>query len=980
MTNSSYPKNSDSVVPNTLASPAPTDGMPPKPPVDWRKRIKRFAIVSFVIIDILILIGMAGVIGVYAYYSQSLPPAEQLAGRRDAQSTKIFDRNGESLYEVFDPNGGRRTNVPITSIPLVMKQAIIATEDPSFYTNIGIDPRGIARSVYYIVTTGAPTGGGGSTITQQLVRNTLITAEPTVQRKIREWILAYEVTRKYSKDQILEWYLNTIFYGNLAYGIQAASEGYFNKSVQNLSLGEASLLAGLPQAPAMYDPCENPDAAIARQKDVLRLMIQAGYINDQQAASASTETTQLLKSETFSKRCDQGINFQAPHFVVYVRQQLEALYGPEVVYKGGLQVTTTLDMKLQKIAEDEARKQIAALDGKNVTNAALVTLNPKTGEILAMLGSVDFFDKKIDGQVNVAIRLRQPGSSIKPLTYIAAFQKGWTPATVITDIKTKFPIPGQPDYEPTNYDLREHGLVSARTALASSYNIPAVKALQFIGVQGLLDTGKKLGITTFKDASNYGLALTLGGGEVQLLELTGAYAVFANNGIRVPSTPFLKIVDANGKALIDIKAKPIQGTQVVDARYAYEITSILSDVSARAPAFGTGGALKLTRPAAAKTGTTNDWRDNWTIGYTPDLVTGVWVGNANNSEMEHISGVSGAGPLWHNFMERALAGTPVNDFLIPPGMVRAEICSESGLIATELCPAESRRQEIFLSEQAPTQTDNVWQKLRIDRTNGLLGNVTCPELSDEKIFAVYPADARQWAIEHNIPQPPTDKSPNCPDPTPTPIGGIRPNMYISSPSEGSRVSGNVQFVGTAVMGDFDHYILQWGFGNDPKDWIQFANSPVSVQNGTLAVWDSRRLPDGDYTIRIEMVGKSGQAYGGRLHLTVANTPATPTRILPTATLIPASPTATFAPATATRTRTPVTTATNVPTIATATRTATPVTPTATSVPATATTTRTATPVTPTATSVPATATATRTATPVTPTTTLTPSPSPTKKP
>ncbi len=831
-------------------------------PRHWWQRIHwqtigNAALRGMAIIAVLGLVGacllLAGAVVAYNHFAQDLPPPELLAGQAQAQTTKIMDRNGELLFELFDPNGGRRTNVPISKIPANLKLATIATEDPSFYSNPGVDARGIARAVYYLATTGKASGGGGSTITQQLVRNTLISPEPTIERKIREAILALEVTRRYSKDQILELYLNTIPFGNLAYGIEAASQAYFNKHAEDLTLPEASLLAGLPQAPALWDPCENPDAALRRQRIVLDLMADAGYLPRDQIATVSGETTRLINSDTFSRRCTQGIGIKAPHFVVYVRQLLEEQYRPEVVYKGGLQVTTTIDLKLQRMAEDEARKQIAALDSKNVTNASVVALNPKTGEILAMLGSVDFFDKAIDGQVNVAVRLRQPGSSIKPINYLAAFEKGYSPATVIPDVKTIFQIPGQPDYVPENYDLREHGLTNIRTALASSFNIPAVKTLKFVTVQGMIAMAKRVGITTFKDASNYGLSLTLGGGEIQLLELTGAYATFANYGVRVPPTAFLKIADANGKVILDLQQNPPKGSQVIDARYAYEITSILSDANARAPAFGASSVLRLSRQAAAKTGTTNDWRDNWTIGYTPDLVTGVWVGNANNSEMEHISGVTGAGPLWHNFMERALAGKPEQDFLIPPGMVRLQVCDESGLLPTEYCPPDHRHEEIFLAEQAPTQLDNVWQKIKIDRTNGLRGSELCPDRVEEKIFAVYPAEARQWAIDHNIPQPPTDQSPNCPIPTgPTPTPEQKPFMTILSPVDGETLQGEVKIMGTVQTTNFDYYTVQIGFGHDPQNWIQIMQSTTPVKDGLLATWDTRRYADGAYTIRLAM--------------------------------------------------------------------------------------------------------------------------------
>lgn len=823
-------------------------------------------------------------IGVYTYFVSTLPSPDRLEGRSEAQSTKIMDRNGELLYEVFDANsGGRRTVVPITEIPAVLKAATIATEDPSFYSNPGVDIRGILRAIYYNVRYGIPVGG--STITQQLVKKTLLTPEQTITRKIYEAFLAIEVTREYPKDKILEMYLNTIYYGNMAYGIEAASQTYFNKHAKDLTLAEASLLAGLPKAPATFDPCTDPSAALGRQRVVLNLMADANYISSGQVDATAAETAQEIKSDTFSQRCRQGVGIKAPHFVTFVRELLEEQYGPEVVYAGGLNVTTTLDMKMQKVAEEEAQKQIAALKAQHVTNAALVAIDPKTGQILAMLGSADFFDKKIDGQVNVALQLRQPGSSIKPINYVAAFEKGWSPATVLADVTTHFPIQGHPDYVPHNYDMREHGLVPVRTALASSFNIPAVKTLQYVTVPTMIDMAKRFGITTFKDPKNYGLALTLGGGDVELLELTSAYAVFPNQGIRMAPIPFLKITDSTGRVLYDARSQ--KGTQVVDPRYAYQIVSILSDVSARAPGFGTGAALRLSRPAFAKTGTTDDWRDNWTLGGTPDLVTGVWVGNSDNTPMEHSSGITGAAPLWHNFMERVTAGTPVHDFVEPPGMQWVEVCNESGLLPTDLCPPDHRHKDIFLTERVPTQPDNVWQKIRIDKTNNLVAVGNCPpDTVEEKVFAVYPPEARQYAIDHNIPQPPTDPSPNCPNPVepappgPTP-GGINPSLGISTPGEGSTVNGTVTIRGTVQMPDFDHYTIQIGFGGDPQDWIQLVNAPNSIQNSTLATWDTTRFPDGSYTIRVAMYDHSGKNVAGRVHVTIANTPAPTAR--PTAT-------------------------------------------------------------------------------------------------
>lgn len=887
---------------------------------------------------------LAAGIAVYAYFVTTLPSADRLEGRAESQSTKILDRNGQLLYEIFDienASGGRRTIVPIEKIPPVLKQATIATEDPTFYTNPGVDLRAILRSIYYDVVYQRVVMGG-STITQQLVKKTLLTSEVTIQRKIYEAFLAYQVTRTYPKDKILEMYLNTIFYGNQSYGIEAASQTYFNKHTQDLDLAEASFLAGLPQLPAFYDPCLNATGALGRQRTVLGLMVDARFITSAQIDPAVAEMDKVLKSDAFKKRCAQGSGIKAPHFVQYVRELLEAQYGTDIVYNRGLIVTTTLDLKMQQIAEDEAKKQIAAVADQKVTNSSLVAINPRTGEILAMLGSVDFYNDKIDGQVNVALMPRQPGSSIKPFNYVAAFEKGWDPATVIADVTTRFPIKGQADYVPRNYDNREHGLVPVRTALASSFNIPAVKTLQFVTVPTMVDTARRFGITTFKDPSNYGLALTLGGGDVELLELTSAYGVFANGGVRVPPTPFLKVTDPTGRVLWDLQKNPQPGTQVVDPRYAYQITSILSDVSARAPGFGTGSALRLSRPAAAKTGTTDDWRDNWTLGYTPDLVTGVWVGNSDNSPMEHISGITGAGPLWRNFMERVLVGTPVRNFAQPPGLVTVEVCNESGLPPTELCPPDHRHSDLFLADRVPTQKDNVWQKIRIDKTNGLLAGDACgPDMVDEKVFTVYPPEARQWAIDHNIPQPPTGPSPNCPVFT-TPVtqagnpsGGpgnpsvpaAKPSIAISSPREGDWISGVAVLGGTVQMPDFDRYTVQIGFGSDPQDWIQLTNGTSQVQDGELARWDTTRFPDGPYTVRLAMYNRQGQSFAGRVHVNVSNTPTATPRPPATRTAVPLPPTATNPPPMPTATSTSY-----VPPLSTATRPAPPPTSTATPVP------------------------------------------------
>jgi membrane peptidoglycan carboxypeptidase len=645
-----------------------------------------------------------------------------------------------------------------------------------------VDVEGILRAVYYFYRDGRPSVGG-STITQQVVKNTMLTPEVTLKRKLREAVYAIELTRQYSKEEILAMYLNTINFGNLSYGVQAAAQSYFGKDVRDLNLNEATLLAGLPQAPSVYDPCRNPEAALMRQGIVLNSMVREGYISRKVADRSARESALFLKTDSFHKNCQQGIAQKYPHFVEYVREQLELRYGPELVYKGGLQVFTSIDPQIQAIAEQEARKQIDLIREKNVRSAAVVVLSPQSGEIFAMVGSVNFFDTTIDGQVNVANRLRQPGSSIKPINYVTALEKGWTLATPILDVKTEFPDEEKP-YVPKNYDEKEHGRVTVRTALANSYNIPAIKTLYYVTVPRMIASAQRLGITTFGDPARYGLSLTLGGGEVKLVELTGAYSVFANEGLRVPVTPYTRIVDGKGNVLFDLEGHKQTAVQALDARHAYLITSVLSDNKARTPAFGQNSPLKLctdgtstckadeARPAAVKTGTTNDFRDNWTVGYTPELVVGVWVGNPRNEEMEHVTGITGAAPIWHNVMTRVYGerepfkSIAPHPFRIPTGLVQATVCQNTGRLASSGC--EQRVPEIFLAEQTPSTRDDSVVAVRVDKTNGLLAGPGCPpELVETRYYMLAPQEdvrlaqgkVEDWIKSHSVARRPTQYSP-----------------------------------------------------------------------------------------------------------------------------------------------------------------------------------------------------------------------------
>ena len=683
----------------------------------------------------------------HAWLIVDLPSSQAIS--TIAPSTKIYDRKGRLLYEIMDPHAGKHTPLPLDQIPLYLRQATVATEDAGFYTNPGVDFRAILRAIITNLR-GGEVISGGSTITQQLARNLLLSPrerrERTLTRKLRESILAWRLARTYSKDEILALYLNEIYYGNMAYGVEAAAQAYFGKSVAELDLAECALLAGLPQAPATYNPLENPKAAKERQAVVLDLMVKSGYISAEEARLAKEERLHFAAVP---------FPIRAPHFVMYVRGILEREFGLERLYRGGLRVYTTLDLDMQETARRIVRRHLSALAERrpdpHVTSAALVALDPTTGEILAMLGSPDYFDPRIDGAVNACLAHRQPGSSIKPITYAVAFDpardRPYTPATMVVDVRTAFVTKEGEPYVPMNYDLTFHGPVLLREALASSYNLVAVKVLDHVGLDNMIALARRLGITTFDDVERFGLALTLGGGEVRLLELTAAYAAFANGGFKVEPVAILRVEDSQGRTLKEYR--PRHGERVLDERVAYLITEILSDDAARAPAFGEGSVLKLSRPAAVKTGTTTDWRDNWTVGYTPDLVVGVWAGNPDNSPMRDVSGVTGAAPIWHDFMEEVLKGRPVRSFVEPEGMVHVEVCALSGKLPNPYCP--HRRREVFIAGTEPKEMCTMHQLLRLDAATGQLATPdTPPERVVERVYTVLPAEAVEWGRERGL--------------------------------------------------------------------------------------------------------------------------------------------------------------------------------------------------------------------------------------
>jgi len=689
------------------------------------RRLVRLAKLSFIGVIILFL-GLFVVLPLFAF---GLPSPDKIV-RREGFSTKILDRNGNVLYDIYADQ--KRTPVEIGVIPQDLKEATVAIEDKNFYKHEGFDPLGMLRGLSRMFTRGY--AQGGSTLTQQLVKNVLLTPERSIFRKIREFILAIQIERRYSKDEILQMYLNEAPYGGTAWGVESASEMYFGKSVSELNLVESAFLAGLPQRPSVYSPYSSePKAYIDRTTQVLRRMREDGYISEEEEEKSLED----LEKVEFQEK---GANFKAPHFVQYVQSVLEERYGQRIVEQGGLKVTTTLDLEIQEKAQDIVKEEIDKVKNLKISNGAAVVLDPQTGEILAMVGSRGFSDPDIDGQVNVTLSQRQPGSSIKPITYVTALKKGYTPATLLMDTPTEFPGgEGQPPYKPVNYDGKFRGPVQLRYALANSINIPAVKMLAMVGIKDTLQTAYDLGIDSLEPTnailSRVGLSLTLGGGEVRLLELTGAYSSFMNQGFRVDPNAVLKVEDQNGKVLEE--NKPDKGRRVLTPEQAYLIADILSDNEARSAVFGTNSLLNIPgRQVAVKTGTTNNKRDNWTIGGNTQGVVGVWVGNNDNSEMlEVASGVTGASPIWRRIILEVLNGKPNLTFEVPGGIVTSAVDTVSGYAAHDGYPS---RIEKFIDGTQPGE-DPVHKKLKVCKSDGKLA--TPSDISngnyDEKEFFVF---------------------------------------------------------------------------------------------------------------------------------------------------------------------------------------------------------------------------------------------------
>lgn len=835
----------------------------------------------------------------YSGYAHQLPDIESLnVWEEEFQTVNIYDRTGRHLLLLsLDPRpfSGDRTYVSLDEMsPWVWKSAI-ALEDRTFWANPGFSIRGISRA--FLSNLSGDEVQGGSSITQQLIKNIAIPFEQRAQRsyarKIRETILALELTRKYEKNQILEWYLNFNFYGNLAYGIEAASRVYFGKGSSELSLAEAAMLAPIPQYQAM-NPFYLPERAKERQRIALDAMVDLGYVSQSEADEAFAE--QLEYASTATGRYDFRL---APHFSLYALDQLQRQFNtaddPYYIWKHGLSVRTTLDLELHQKAQDSAQRHVRQLQagGKNATNASVVAIEPASGEILVMSGSLDFDDRTIDGQVNVALADRQPGSSFKPYVYIAALEEGMTAAEMLLDVRTPFSLENGTVYVPENYDRSYHGPVSFRTALARSYNIPSIKVMDSVGVADAIRVAHRMGITSLNRGTQfYGLSLVLGGGEISLLDHTYAYSVLGNGGVMAgqkvaPSlqqagfrslqpVSILEVTDSEGQILWGSDSSLQE--KVLSESVHFIITDVLSDDRARAAAFGFDTALTLEdRPVAAKTGTTNNIKDAWTLGYTPQLAVGVWVGNTENTPMNSLSGLTGAAPIWNEVMREYHGNKPV-EWYDPPGtVIREQVCSPSGLRISADCQATVS--EWFIEGTFPAEEDNVWQQFELDLSSGQLAtSSTTPENRQSKFFQILPIEAQDWILETGFPQPPAGLSQGGAENEQRTVG-------LLSPSTGEHLRFDVPITGYVHEPSTRGWRLELQSAEPNTAAMEIAAGTGPTGNQDLATLSTANLNDGRYVLRLVVQHQNGSIENLSSNILVDNSPPVAELVYPEANQI-----------------------------------------------------------------------------------------------
>ncbi len=803
------------------------------------------------------------VVLLFAWYSKDLPTPQGIKRRLDKdETTKVYDRTGQHLLYAISGEQ-RRSSIAFSEMPENIKQAVIAIEDRDFYHHKGFYIRGIARSLYYDIILRQP-AQGGSTITQQLVKNAIIrSSKKRLDRKIRELVLSLEIEAMYSKDKILELYLNEIPFGANAYGVEAASETFFGKKAKDLSLAEAATLAALPKAPSYYSPYgTHLDDLTRRRNLVLDKMASEHYITKEQATEAKTTKLAVIPRRD---------TILAPHFVMYVRDLIAEKYG-EDIFTQGLTITTTLDIEQQKMAEQAVAEGAAANKSKyGIQNAALVSLNPKTGEVLAMVGSADYFDSEINGQFNVTTAKRQPGSAFKPIVYATAFKQKYNPAFILWDLPTDFN-----GYKPNNFDGRPRGWVSMRNALGQSLNISAVKTLALVGIKEALKTAGDLGITTLDTPDKYGLSLVLGAAEVRPIELAQAYGVFANRGVRQDISPIVKIEDRSGKVLEEFKPEDHK-KQALDPQVAYEISDVLADQNAKAPVFGNllsfGG-----RQVASKTGTTNgisngisDVRDAWTVGYTPSLVTAIWVGNNDHSPLgKGVLAANAAVPIFKSYMNGALRSLASESFYRPPEVKTMTVDRLSNKLPTDASPPNEQVTDIFTAWQIPTKNDDIHVKVKLCKgTNQLATDETPASQIEEKYFVdihsekpndpAWEGPVRAWADQNGLNnRPPTEKCGTF-------TADNRPQVSIVQPATGATVSG-VFTVEASASSQFG--ISEVAFSIDDQSIANDPDSPYSIS------YDARNLTNGNHTVTAEAKDVDGRTSKASVVITV-NKEATP---------------------------------------------------------------------------------------------------------
>lgn len=817
-----------------------------------KKEIKNFIIKLIPKAIIFLILAIIFILILFAWYSRDLPDPNKIIDRSIVQSTKIYDKTGDTL--LYDVHGNvQRTLIEVSDLPSYVVNATIAIEDKTFYTHKGISVWGIIRG-QIVPRLKGQRAQGGSTLTQQFVKNAILTDERSIERKIKEWILSYQIEQKYSKQEILKMYFNEIPYGSVLYGIESASNYYFDKHAKDLTIAEAAALAAMPQAPSYYSPYgPNREELIGRQQYILGLMLKQKYITQEEHDNAIAEKIVFKQKES---------NIKAPHFVFYVKDELTEILGEKLVEQGGLKVITTLDYKKQEFAENLIKEKTANYPSKyNANNAALLSIDVKNGDILSMVGSRDFFDDSIDGQVNITLSKRQPGSSIKPLVYTLAFEKGYQPETIVFDVPTIFKTDSG-DYTPNNYDMKTRGPIALRNALAGSLNIPSVKVLYLTGIPSVLDFLKNVGYTTIGTADRYGLSLVLGGLEVKMMDHLNGFATLAREGVEKPVRSILKVEDSKGNVLYE--AEEPKGKKVMDQEATRKTTSILSDNSARSFIFGENNYLTLGDiPVAAKTGTTNDFNDAWTIGYTPYIATAVWVGNNDNKKMS--SGADGsvvAAPIWNAYMREALKDVPKTGFsgyqkqeiskpMLGGAMMqetKVNINSATGLLATENTPASSVIEKVF---------KKVHNILYYVNREDPLGNMP-EDPSVDPNYASWEFSVQKWAQENNIDtsDPPTEYDTTYKEED-------KPDLNIVSPLDNSTIRENNVNIEVSVNAKNGNTIDRIIYKIDNKPMVSSRTYPYSYNY----VFDSS-FENGEHDLSVTVYDQNGNFRENKIRFNV----------------------------------------------------------------------------------------------------------------